>query len=359
MSYVTGGESNSLLQDLPLLQSSSPVSDELLSPTTPTFPRPQLFQDHPCPKQYWASPFSSHHSPLAHKEPLATLCPSLHISFGPQFASRMRQGLVAGSRLIPVDSLPEYQFTPWQPEACEVRDACQESSSGMDIRLDAVDSEGLYWTAYRGTITQSVSLKGQKDSQRVIVKICRPAAFGDGVVDVEGKREWDVSRAEAVSEIEHELHFLRSSFFRHHFTSAPALFGVWNGVCLPTSMMALGEGLSETEVEIMKDEYRLLVVVLEDVGPACSSSELHVRRDEIIDAFGQLHEAGFIHGDIAPRHVRRGIVAVGAESKPRVRLIDFGRTRLGSEDEVREERQAVVDMLDREAWSTVYARQGL
>lgn len=109
--------------------------------------------------------------------------------------------------------------------------------------------------------------------------------------------------------------------------------------------------------DMMVKESKLVVIVMEDVGPACSLLEMYARkyarifalpflsltlRDEVSAAFEQLSGANYIHGDDAPQNARSGGAipssssssmspppsTMTAEAKSTVRLIDFGPARL-------------------------------
>lgn len=319
------------------LHAHEPFSSDLDSPDpSPITPNYPSFLDNHQPRLFPSSPSSSPYSET--DMPSHPKCPTpsdtlkgdgaLHISLSPILLTQSQQIRVSSRQHIPVHLLPTYHFDPIGE--------CRP----VHVELEGFHSQGRYWTAYCGNV-------GGK--ARVIVKICRLAAFADEDDDLQAG---DVSCDDATSEIEHEMCVVRSRALASRITCAPILYGYWSGTRVASSGSPSPMGLRSRPM-LTRDKTRLILAVMEDVGGEYSPTELHVKRDEIVAAFEQLHKAGFIHGDVAARHVRCG-TDWDKKSLGRPRLIDFGRTRIASDDEIAAEQQVVQDMLARASWSSVY-----
>ena len=182
----------------------------------------------------------------------------LRISVSPIILSKLKSIRVGGRQHIPVRFLPTYHFDPIGE--CDP----------VHVELEDFDSEGRYWTAYRGTVGKA----------RVIVKICRLAAFPEDDEDVD-EDDWRNGAApfdEVTSEIEHEMSVMRSRALASRITCAPKVYGYWSGTrAAPSGSLPSPQPPLDLPSRPTRDRTRLIVAVMEDVGGEYSLTELHYK----------------------------------------------------------------------------------
>ncbi|RXK37227.1 hypothetical protein M231_05517 [Tremella mesenterica] len=174
------------------------------------------------------------------------------------------------------------------------------------VNLENVVSVGAVWDVFRLT-PANVSFPFPFPLVGKVITIECFEKEIDPESDYDDWRRGGLSQDQVRQKVKHEYRTLMD-IGRHNPPIAPQILGLWGS---------------------LQREYQVWMLIMEDAGESVEGKMSDGDAAEVFTLYDRLHSLGYLHGDVARRHIRRHGESMSEPSA--IRLIDFDRALLRSE----------------------------